>query len=364
MSKKKILYAIVSVGLGNLSRALAILEELPPDRYDIQFIAQGRAYQLLQPRFTTHKLEEIVYSSSGGFGPLDIIRKNFLFPVKFKNNLKTAARILDEFKPDALIVDSDFYCLHPARKRGIPIISVNSSYATVAKCLQFRRSPLHNFFSYYFIERVDAWLQEKYPDLVVCPVIEKFKTAKPKYQMVNPIVRRQFVSPANGVDEDDFKYDLAVMFGGSGIGAGDIDLRGYKGRCLALGQSEGLKLPAGAERLEYTAEPARHLAQARIIVVQGGFNSVSEVIALRKPAVIIPIKNHAEQFVNAAWAESLGFGIRAKSARALEAVHRLENNYREYKRNIVKKAPVCNGSKEAALLIQEFINGSDSHSLR
>lgn len=359
MHKKKILYAIVGVGLGNLSRTLAILEELPADKYEINFIAQGKAYELIKARYHTFRFEEVVYSGSNNFNLLNVIKKNYLFPLKFLQNVKKAAQILDSYKPDVLIVDSDFYCFFPAKKRRIPIISVNSSPATVIKFREFRTSVFEKFFSYYCIESVDAYLQKKFPDLVICPIITPLKNLSGKYKQVNPIVRRQFLeqSAASSKNAFEFEYDVALIIGGSGIGSRDIDLRSYNGKCLAIGQSGGLQLPANAQYIGFSENPAEYLSRAKILVVQGGFNSVSEVIALQKPSVIVPIKGHSEQFANAKWVEKLGLGIASEGDTVVKALEQLEKNYEHYIENFRKNAIRCTGAAEAAQLLQEFIDG-------
>jgi len=353
--KKKILYALVGVGTGNASRTLAILNELHPDKYDIQIIAQGRAHDILSTRFSTHSLEEITYSS-GQFTLLNILKKNYLFPMKLWENIRKCASILDEYKPDVLIVDSDFYSIFPARRRKIPVISINSSLATVAKFRRIRSSSTDCFFSYHFIEQVDSWIQKRFIDLVLCPVFETLEELKGRCRQIHPIVRKQFLNykPDKG---QDFKYDVAVLFGGSGIGANELDLREYSGRCVVLGQSENLKLPVQATCIPYEAEPFKYLSGARIIVVQGGFNSISEVIALKKPAVFVPIPRHAEQLVNVRWAQDLGFGIVSQGQKVIEAIRQLEARYPVFSQNCLKHNIPCDGAVQAAQAIREFIDG-------
>ena len=353
---KKILYAIVGVGAGNTSRTLAILEQLPPNKYEICFVSQGKAYELISSRFHTHKLGEITYTK-GNFNMLSILRHNYSFPYKFVRNVQQAAGIIDQFKPDVVIVDSDFFFLYPARKRKIPIISINSSIATVKKFQQFRAHIFDKFFSYYFIEKVDCWLQEIFADRVICPIITKIDGLNEKFHQVYPIVRKQFLVDRTYSDNVTFEYDIAVMFGGSGISTREIDLRTFKGNCLILGQKERLKLPPNAHVIDFDFEPAKYLSRAKIIVIQGGLNSISEVIAMRKPAVFVPIKGHAEQFANAQWAQELGIGIVSGGNTVVDAISHVEANYDDFLKKCEELTIPCNGALQAASLIQEFVDG-------
>jgi uncharacterized protein (TIGR00661 family) len=355
IKKKKILYALVGVGTGNASRTLAILNELPPDKYDIQIIAQGRAYDILGKWYPMHALEEITYAS-GQFTLFNILKKNYLFPFKLCKNIRRCASILDEFKPDLLIVDSDFYSIIPAKRRKIPVISVNSSLATVAKFREIRSSAPGCFFSYHFIEQVDAWIQRHFMDLVLCPVFETLNGLGSQCRQIHPIVRRQFLNPPPGQKQLQ-EYDVVVLFGGSGIGAAELDLREYSGTCLVLGQSENLKLPSQATCIPYESDPCKYLSSARIIVVQGGFNSISEVMALRKPSVFVPINGHAEQLVNVRWAQDLGFGIVSRGEDVVQAIRRLESQYPVFLDHCLKRNIPCDGAMQAAQAIQEFADG-------
>ncbi|MBI4688707.1 MAG: hypothetical protein HY754_00310 [Nitrospirae bacterium] len=60
------------------------------------------------------------------------------------------------------------------------------------------------------------------------------------------------------------------------------------------------------------------LRDADLVVVNGGFSAVSEAFYMRKPMIVIPVPNHAEQWINARTVEHLGVGIMAN-----------ENNYED-----------------------------------
>ncbi|MFZ2444942.1 MAG: glycosyltransferase family protein [Syntrophobacteraceae bacterium] len=354
--KKKILYVIAGAGLGNCTRMLAILDGLGREGLDIAIMAPSRILRRIPPSFGAYALEDVTYGAEG-FSALNVLRSNLTLPQKLRENYRRCGRVLDEVGPDALVVDSDFHCLPLARKRKVPVISVNSTFATVHLFRQLRGSRSQMLFSYYCIERVDLWLQKRYADLIVCPVIEPVEIDCAKLRQVNPIVRRQFLDARPDPAGNGEEYDVAVMPGGSGIGVADMDLSGFSGKVVVLGTTRGLKTRPGAKVLGFDPEPAKHLARARILVVQGGLNSVSEAIALRKPAVLIPIRNHAEQFVNARCAERLGIARIAWDGNVVEAIRGMDANYDNYLRACRALAPRCDGAEQAARLIRDFIHG-------
>jgi UDP:flavonoid glycosyltransferase YjiC (YdhE family) len=68
---------------------------------------------------------------------------------------------------------------------------------------------------------------------------------------------------------------------------------------------------------------ARFLAQADALVINGGFSAVSEALALNKPAFVIPLQNHAEQYVNAHLVRDLGRGYVVHSDEAINKLLQL-----------------------------------------
>lgn len=353
MEKKRILYGIASVGAGNTSRTLAIIDKLPADRYEIRFVAQGRAYENLKHLFQTYKLEEVTYGS-GDFGALNIIRKNLSFPYKLYKNIKRCGEILDEYKPDLVIVDSDFYCFIPAQKRKIPVISINSSIATVEKYKQYRQSALDCFFSFNIIEKTDSWLQKKFANINICPIITKINNLNKNVQQVSLIVRDQF---KENISDEEYKYDAVVMFGGSGIGAKDLNLKDIKRKILMLGQTNNLQIPEGTECIEFDPQPIKYLSKAKVVIIQGGFNSLSEVITLRKPTICVPINGHAEQYANAKWLEELGLGLYSDSNNINKNLEKILDNYDSYLSNCKNHKISSTGAEESAEIIRNFLDG-------
>jgi UDP:flavonoid glycosyltransferase YjiC (YdhE family) len=93
------------------------------------------------------------------------------------------------------------------------------------------------------------------------------------------------------------------------------------------------------------------------MVVNGGYSAVSEAIVLRKPVVVIPIENHAEQFINALTVESLGLGLMADQTTAQVAIARMFDEYGEFVRAHQTSLVPTDGAAVAADLIVRRISG-------
>jgi UDP:flavonoid glycosyltransferase YjiC (YdhE family) len=318
MAERKLLFALAGAGAGNASRVTAILESLDPRRFEIAVLAPNRARPDAFRHIARYPLLDVNYGD-GEFTLWQILRRNGAFPVRYWMNRARVGRAMDEFRPDLLVVDSDFYSLPEARRRRIPILSVNSSSATLAMLRRMPRPPAACAFS-YCIERIDRRLQRQ-ADRVLCPVLGDVDTGDARTALLSPIVRRQFRRHAASGDLS-AAFDVGVMLGGSGLGTSAIDLSRVRHSMVVIGATGG-RYPPHAVRVPFTDEPAATLSRCRVLVIQGGFNSISEAIVLGKPAVIVPIPNHVEQLVNAWWADALGFGVMATGSDAGAAVERL-----------------------------------------
>jgi len=338
----RLLLFVVGVGAGNTTRNLALLDELKrqaPD-IDIHVAAQGKARELLEEFYPVHALREITYAPGGKFSFWNIVKSNLSFPAKFLQNRKAAHDLIRKLNPDVVVADSDFYCLGPARKLGVPLASINNSAAIVAH-FDEKGVPPDCGFSARFIERTDYWLQRRYPERVICPVLRQVDGLDRKFIQIPPIVRPGF-EPTE--EEGD---DVVVVTGGSGIGVGDIDLRGVEAPIVTYG-SRIERIPDHARQLGFTLDDIEPMRRAKVLVVQGGFSSVSETVALRRPTVVVPIAHHAEQHVNASIVEELGLGLAAEGPEAGRKVNEVLARHAEFAARCREKQLPTDGAVHAA----------------
>lgn len=308
MRVPRFLFCIVGVGAGNTTRNLAILRELQSiGPCEILVAAQGKAHELLSPHFKTVALQEVTYSSSGDFGGFEIIKNNLGFPARFLANLKRYEEILTDFRPDLVVADSDFYCLRPARRLGYRLASINNSAVVVESIKRDGGLPKGCGFSYNVIEKTDYWLQRKFPHRVLCPTIRRTPGLAKKFVQIPPMVRPT-IQPLDQPGDE-----IVVLTGGSGIDVAKIDLRDVTSHRVRMLGTPLEKAPTDAIKVGFTLDVMEHLRRAKVLVVQGGFSSISEAVALRIPTVVVPIQNHAEQWANGQAVAALGVGVSARS---------------------------------------------------
>jgi uncharacterized protein (TIGR00661 family) len=354
MAKRKILYFVVGVGAGNTTRTLAILDELHRQApyAKVELAVQGNALQLLRQRFQVHEMHSVTYSrGNGGLVPWRIITQNLSFPRRFRENQWRAGELMDQIQPDVVVSDSDFYCLAPAKRRRLPLITVNSSPATVQL---FRRYgvPRECLFSGHVVERIDAFLQKRYPHRVVAPVIRPLRDLARNVHQV-PVIVRPELQAARWEPED----QVVVVTGGSGIGTADIDLRGIKAPLVTYG-TKLEKVPPHADQRGFDLSAFEAMRRAKVLVIQGGFSSVSEALAIGAPTVVLPIAGHAEQRVNGLELESLGRGLSVRGPSAAGAVAEVLRRFDEIADRGRENPIRCDGARLAAREISSSILSS------
>ncbi|HMZ51887.1 MAG TPA: glycosyltransferase family protein [Candidatus Sumerlaeota bacterium] len=324
--KPRFLFCVVGVGAGNTTRNLAILRELQSiGDCEILIAAQGNARKLLSQHYKTIGLHDISYSTSGKFSPLSVIKSNLGFPYRFWQNMKASERIMRDFKPDLVVADSDFYCLRPARRLGLKLAAINNSALIVEFIRADGTLPSNCRFSYNVIERSDYWLQRRYPQRVLCPDAGIGIPLPKKFVPIPPMVRPDIVPLTEPGDE------IVVLTSGSGLDVDTIDLTKLKNQKIRMLGTRLTKVPDGAQFVGFTLDVMEHMRRAKVLVIQGGFSSLSEALKLRVPTVIIPIANHAEQWVNGRVVEKLGLGRCARdAAHAGDEVMHIIENYDQY----------------------------------
>ena len=103
------------------------------------------------------------------------------------------------------------------------------------------------------------------------------------------------------------------------------------------------------------------LDQFEVVLTQGGLTSISEVIAKNKFLVVIPIKDHSEQILNAATVEDLGLGVTAKLS-DLDDFPKFLSKIKEKKAACMKTNGKvnCNGAAESAQFIKTLLLSADA----
>jgi UDP:flavonoid glycosyltransferase YjiC (YdhE family) len=94
---------------------------------------------------------------------------------------------------------------------------------------------------------------------------------------------------------------------------------------------------------------------ADMLVVNGGFSAVSEAFVMQKPLIVIPVPNHAEQWVNARTICELGVGMMAREEQLEEALTQGLARIESFRAAYTRLPSAPNGAEQAAARILEAV---------
>jgi UDP:flavonoid glycosyltransferase YjiC (YdhE family) len=352
------LLLVNGLGLGNSTRCHAIIQRLVERGVSVAVITSGNGRWYFEGRSdvgTVHGIEAFYYAAKNGriSIPATLMAVGDFRRIA-KRNAEIVRRVLDEFEPDVALIDS-VYTTGPMRKRGIPIVALNNADVVHFSYRRFGDAPRSIRMQFYCIEEMDYLFHRARVDLVLSPSLDgALPEAGGNIRRIGPIVRRGYESaPASGPVSR-----VLVMLSGSRFGSpvalGDSR---YPFQIDVVGREapKGVSLPPNVVFHGRVRDNTEIVRNADLMLVNGGFSAVSEAFALQKPMVVLPIPNHAEQWVNARTIEKLGVGFLAQEDDIEGAMHRAIDRIYELRRAYQTLPPPRDGAAEAAELVVDLI---------
>lgn len=306
----KVLFLVNGLGLGNSTRCHAVMQRLASRGVRLQAATSGNGFWYLSGRpelEAVHELEALRYGSSGGqlsvWSTLAAMGEHL--GVLRRNDDRVAA-VLSDFAPDVAVIDS-VYSVRALRRAGVPIVALNNSDVVHCAWHAFPDRPASARAQFHVVEESDRRFHTWVADAVTSPSLDpSLRALGAPFQRVGPIVRSGVTpTPSAGVTR------VLVMLSGSVFGTPVALARPVPGVHIdVVGRERPESLPAvdGITWHGKVRDNLSLLAAADLAVVNGGFSAVSELFCLRTPLVVVPVPNHAEQWVNARTIVHLGVG--------------------------------------------------------
>lgn len=356
---KRLLFLISGLGLGNSTRCDALIQELLAKGYHIDIFTSANGHHYFLSRNTVppdqlYSAQTLFYgknkqghlSLTSTVGSLIPLGKILL------ENTRSLKNIIQQTHYRAIVMDSDYTVCWIKKSAQMPIIAINNSDIVVAECK--RRTLPHSILAQYMIEKLDYRFHRHIPDLVISPSIE----AQPdhgKFRHFPPIVRQSFMQSCTPPEEVN---RILVMLSGSQFSLNLDFLRRFALRpniqIDVVGRDGETHSQIRFHGRQYNNENL--VRSADVMVINGGFSAVSEAVVLQKPAVVIPIPNHAEQYINAELVQKNGLGVATDEASAHTAIEHIITNFRKFQSAVQKFACPTNGTQRVAEAIHTFLN--------
>ncbi|MCY4512523.1 MAG: glycosyltransferase [Bdellovibrionales bacterium] len=350
--KKRILFLVNGYGLGNSTRVHAIIQHIGPG-YDMDIFAYGNSlkyfkqvtevrnvFEGLSTEYGT-KNGEIDFSATAGK-----TLKNLKAIYKNREHIK---KIIQSRSYNLILSDSNY---SPVFLKNRPkMIAINNADITVQSALKINKRGYYGSF-------ITEWMDYKYhssiPDLTISPSFEPYKDTK-NIRHTGLIVRKAFQRSPNPPGK---RHHVLVMTGGAEALNQGLSINHQRDDYDLSVIGDQIQISGKAGREGKTFNTSHLMKQATIVVINGGFSSLSEALALAKPMIVIPLKGHIEQRTNALWIEKNNLGVISSWRHLENSILLVKKKYGHFEKNCLSYERL-NGAKQAAVLIIKEVE-SDS----
>jgi uncharacterized protein (TIGR00661 family) len=356
---KKILFLINGLGLGNSTRCFAIIERLKLLNAEISIITSGNGKWFFSDK---KEIENLLEIESFKYGEKDgkINTLNTFLSISkifrtFSDNSKLINNFIEKYKPDIIITDS-VYFNYNKKKLSIPLISLNNADQVKYFFNKYKVKPKNIYPQYYGIEYLDYLYNLRFSDLILSPVITDYENLSDsknlKIKRIGPIVRLNLINKEKGNS-----LRGAIMLSGSKFGM-NLKINDNNSDLIldVIGREKPLHYQTNKNLFFQGKMLNNHkiLNQVDFAVVNGGYSAVTELFFTEKPMVVVPVPNHAEQWINAKQISDAGVGIIANETNYFEQLTKLSKNYSYYKENYKKFTTKIDGATQAADIIYNY----------
>ncbi|OEC84694.1 MULTISPECIES: UDP-N-acetylglucosamine--N-acetylmuramyl-(pentapeptide) pyrophosphoryl-undecaprenol N-acetylglucosamine transferase [Methanobacterium] len=315
----KVLFMTCGIGMGHVSRDIALAKRLEEKNVDVNFASYGPGYEMLskQGKYKIFKLPDI--QLYGGNGELDIkytAKKSINIPFIFIKNIYHEFKIIKELKPDIVIGDSHYSAPITCRILKIPCILITNeltlNFAELypdRKIIEYAENGLKRF-----IESVSNQC-----DAIIIPDIENSIEIPPKLRGITtftgPFLKR---NPSQIEDKNELRKKLRfhendkivlVTVGGSKFGKKLLNLIIDSAKwidcnkiIIVTGPQISFDFIQDSDKIvkkEFLEDIMEWMKLSDVVISLAGHNTTMELASLGIPNILVPIDNHSEQIKNA-----------------------------------------------------------------
>ncbi|MBI4644644.1 MAG: hypothetical protein HY743_13170 [Deltaproteobacteria bacterium] len=296
----KILYAVHGTAHGHAIRALTIARRFP--EHEFLFVSHEAGPAILQKEYPVVDVPSLgTVFTRHRVDTLATLKLNFPVWWDRKALLRRVLDLMEDFQPDAVISDYEYFLPRACRQIGVPCLSVDHQHVITAS-----RHPLPwgEYPSYLATSLAVRLLFSRATDYLVISFFQPPVKPGLRVKILPPLLRDTVLAlePRDGDHVlvyqsyiTDFRKFLAfvealerpvIVYG--------VKKEGREGNLLFKKKSEEGFLD--------------DLATCAYVVCGGGHSMISEALYYGKPVISFPIKGAFEQFLNAFYIDRLGYG--------------------------------------------------------
>jgi hypothetical protein len=351
-------FLVNGLGLGNSTRCDAIIQQLIDRGWTVDVITAGNGLWYFNDRPYVRRvygMEELQYAADNGkLSVIGTIRSLGNLATIARRNSSLISQVINDTGPEVVISDS-VYTLKAGQNKRPVRIALNNSDVVHFGYRHFGPPPRTTVAQFYFIEQMDYLYHRFAPDLSISPNIDPSIPALcTNYRRVAPIVRSGYEKPSSLPREN----RVVIMLSGSKFGSPVILTRDNYSFDIDIA---GRDMPADWEpndRVRYHGRVENTLPLLRgaaLAVINAGFSAVSEICCMGIPAVVIPVENHAEQWLNARAMVSLGLGLMSNEDNLERTMLEAWDRLNEFNGAYERLGPFPSGAQQTATLIEDYV---------
>jgi len=366
--KSRVLASVCGIGLGHSTRVFSVLEKLKR-RANISVVASKMSHQYLKDKgYNPKKILEVdIHGDDFTINSMSSIMDNLDFPIQFMRNYPFFSNILDKFDPDVILSDTEPSSFLISKIRQVNLVSMTNYVTSLKEMDRFPKNLMTtDLKTQHFVMQKVTDAMMKYSDLTLNINIDAKQSLSKSLKNIGLVIRKQ---PEELNSEPYIKRTLKkddfylVSFGGSPLGTTLLEpmlkvLKKFDKKKFIISSSYKVKKiqrVGNITVMPFIDNYLEHLKVCNGVISLAGFSTISETLAYKKPSLVIPIKNHLEQMLNAHMLERLGL---ANTCSINEGISNLERKMRAFfrdedrlKQNIQKARIDSKGADEAADII-------------
>ena len=307
----KILFGVAGEGFGHSSRSELLGQRLIDAGHEVIFAASQKSLEYLDRSFPGKVYPVfglcIVYTK-GGVCPVQTVLTNFMNLGKGMLINRKLFKMAKEFKPDIVISDFEPFSAWWATFKGIPCVSVNHEHI-LTKCN----------YEHKWARFLERWMARTvtrgYHTFAKAYVVLNFfkvPTKCKKTIVVPPVVRDavlQFEPNNSGDHIIVYSTDTGKKRRRQLI---DMFSKFPDQHFMMYGFRKDMRINNVTLKPVSKEGFLADLASCRGILATGGFSLLSECLYLKKPMLLVPVRNQFEQRLNAHFMHQMGLGMAAE----------------------------------------------------
>lgn len=300
--KPRIIYAACGEGMGHAIRTSVVLKHLMK-KNDVVVFASGRAFDFLSEKFDdVYKIYgfNTVYEDNAVNDRKTFVKAMKNLPRDIKDNIRLLYSIANDFKPDIIISDFEFYSNILSKIIRVPMISVDNMHVMTHCKIDVPKKFNKDKLKAQGVVRSFIMRPQKY--VITSYFYPEIKNTD-KVSIFPPILREEILNlkPTTG--------DHVLVYQTSTTNLNLIEvLKQIDEKFIVYGFNREEDDKNIIYRKFNEDQFFKDLQSCKAVLANGGFTLISESIYLKKPVLSIPVKGQFEQILNAIYLERLGYG--------------------------------------------------------